>query len=135
MKTMNSLKKTVIILFASFIVACGAETVAALIFLPAFAATWPDVNDDEHFIDLRPVGEDGELESGAITGFESHDSDPNKEGDLTGKFNGLNIEFTVERPNGNIKFTGKMTPISDTEHTITKIELTSSEGVLVLGTE
>ncbi len=135
MRTIYTAKRALIILFASFVVACGAETIAALIFLPAFAATWPDANDDEHFIDLRPEGVDGEMESGVINGFESHSSDPEKEGDLSGTFNGLDIEFTVERQSGNVQFTGTMTPVSNTDHNITRIDLTSSDGILVLGSE
>ena len=134
MKTMYKVKKTVIILFAGFIIACGAETIAAIIFLPAFAATWPVVGDDEYRINLQPDGDNRNVPSGIFEGDEFHDSDQDRNDNfLSGSFDGLRIEFTIERPSGNVQYTGTMTPVSDTDHTITRIVLTSSEGDLVLG--
>lgn len=112
---------------------CGAEALA-LIFIPAFSATWPDANDPDHQIDLQPNDANKNVESGVFEGQEIHFSDPDKDGNpLSGSFDGLDIQFTIERPNNvKIKYTGKMIPVSDTDHTIVKINLNSSEGPLVL---
>ena len=135
MKTMYTVKKTTMILFASFIVACGAETLA-IIFLPAFAADWPVIGDNDYEIELRPNTANQNVESGIFPGEERHFSDPERDGNvLNGSFKGLDIEFTIERPTGNVRYTGTMIPVSDTNHSITRIELTSSEGDLVLGVE
>ena len=134
MKTMYKVKKTVIFLFAGFIVACGAETVAAIIFLPAFAADWPVVGDNDYEIELRPNADNMNVESGIFPGEERHFSNPDRnENVLSGSFDGLYIEFTIQRLTGSVQYTGRMIPVSDTDHTITRIELTSSEGDLVLG--
>ena len=135
MKTMFKVKKTVIILFAGFIIACGAETVAAIIFLPAFAATWPVVGDDDYRIDLQPDADNKNVHSGVFEGEEQHDLDNDRNGNpLSGSFNGLNIEFTIQRDNNvNIKYSGIMQPVSEDDHTIVRIELNSpQEGKLVL---
>ncbi|MEW4922910.1 hypothetical protein [Algibacter sp. 2305UL17-15] len=133
METFNVMKKSLVITFASIILACGAETLAAIVFIPAFTATWPDANDIEHRVNIQ--SDDEGKESGIIFGDEQHDSDSDKRGDLSGSFNGLNIEFTVERPTGDIKFIGKMIPVSNEDHNITRIELNSSEGKLILSAE
>lgn len=134
MKTLNLLKKSIAIVFTGIIVACGAETLAAIVFIPAFAAEWPVVGDADHFIDLRP-DDTKKVESDSFTGTEFHFSDNDRDNNpISGNFNGLNIEFTIERPTGNITYTGKMTPVSNENHTIIRIEVNSSEGKLVLGT-
>lgn len=133
MRTIYKVKKTMMILFACFTVACGAEAIA-LIFIPAFAADWPVVGDEDYEIELRPVGENLNVASGVFPGEERHFSDPARnENPLSGSFNGLNIEFTIQRPSGHVQYTGRMIPVSDTDHSIIRIELTSSEGALVLG--
>lgn len=142
MKTYSLIKKTLVIIIASIILACGAETIAALVFIPAFAATWPDANDSEHRISLQPEGENLGVESGIFDGDEQHDSDNTRDGNkLEGSFNGLNIEFTIERLSNNdqdttyVQFTGTMIPSSDEDHTITRINLNSSQETLILGSE
>ncbi len=134
MGTINKVKKTVIILFASLIVACGTETILLSIFIPAFAANWPVVGDTQYFFDLRPDDEDN-VESGTFTGREEHGSGDFRDNNpITGSFDGLMIEFTIARQNGDvITYTGEMEPISDENHNIIRIELESSEGPLVLG--
>lgn len=134
MKTINNVKKRVLILFAGLMVACGAETIIVSVFIPAFAANWPVVGDDEYFIDLRPDDNDNS-ESGTFTGTEEHLSGDFRDGNpITGSFEGLTIEFTIARQNGDVvTYTGEMEPVSDTNHNIVRIELTSSEGDLVLG--
>lgn len=127
---MHSIKKALVITFLSLIVACGAETVAAIVFIPAFTATWPDANDSEHRLNIQ--SNDEGKESGIIFGDEQHDSNADKRGDLSGKFNGLNIEITIERPTGNITYTGKMIPTSDEDHQIIRMEFSSSEDNLIL---
>ncbi|WP_418604229.1 hypothetical protein [Hwangdonia sp.] len=136
METLNVIKKSIVITFASIILACGAETLAAIVFIPAFTAGWPVVGVPDYTINLQ--SDDEGLESGIIFGDESnHPTDADKQfNTLDGSFNGLNIEFTINRPNDvKMKYTGKMIPISDENHTIIRMELNSSEGALVLGSE
>ncbi|MGQ1786010.1 hypothetical protein [Saccharicrinis sp. GN24d3] len=134
MKTIDVIKKSTLILLASVIMACGSETVIATVFIPAFAATWPVVGDENYEIDLQPDEDNKGVASGVFNGAEFHQTDPDRNGnDLSGSFDGLDIEFTIVRPNGSVRYTGKMIPVSDTDHTIVRIELTSSEGDLILG--
>lgn len=134
MKTFKTVKKVIIMTLFSVVIACGAETVAAIVFIPAFAAEWPVVGVDGYSIDLQPDEENKGVESGIFEGAElNHPTDPNRENNkLEGRFDGLNIEFTIFRSNGNIKYSGKMTPVSDEDHTIIRIDLNSTEGKLVL---
>lgn len=135
METFNLIKKSVVIAFASIIVACGAETLIAIVFIPAFAAQWPVVGDSDYFIDLRP-DDSKKVKSDNFTGTELHNTDNAKnDNPIVGSFNGLNIEFTIKRPSGNVKYKGKMTPVSDENHQIIKIEVNSNEGKLILGSE
>ncbi|MFD1614000.1 hypothetical protein [Gelatiniphilus marinus] len=143
MQTLNLIKKSIVISFASIILACGAETLAAIVFIPAFAATWPVVGVNDYSIDLQPDANNKGVEFGVFNGAEINNPSGLYQANnmLSGSFNGLNIEFTIKRVNINndldttfVKFTGKMTPVSDTDHNITKIELnSSSDGQLVLG--
>ena len=135
MKTFNLIKKPLVILFASVIIACGAETLIAIVFIPAFAAEWSVVGDSDYFIDLRP-DDSKKVKSDDFTGTEFHFADSARDDNpIVGSFNGLNIEFTIKRDAGDIKYTGKMTPVSDDDHNIIRIELNSSEGALVLGSD
>ena len=99
METFNSIKKSLVVVVASLIVACGAETLAAIIFIPAFAATWPVEGFEDYSIDLQPDGDNKNVESGVFEGAElNHPTDPNRKNNLlSGSFNGLNIEFTIEK--------------------------------------
>lgn len=136
MKIPGMFRKLPVAAMAFLLLGCGAETIAAIIFIPAFSATWPVQGDPEYFIDLRNADQEEDVPSGPLTGFEDHDSDPARQlNDLVGSFNGLDIEFTILRNNGQnpIKYTGKMIPVSDENHAIVRIELNSSEGPLVLG--
>jgi hypothetical protein len=74
------------------------------------------------------------VESGVFEGEELHFSDPARDGTpLSGSFDGLDIQFTIFRQNNmNVKYTGKMIPVSETDHNIVRIELNSSEGPLIL---
>jgi len=134
MKTYYTIKKSFVVVIACAIVGCGAETVAAIVFIPAFAATWPVIGIDEYAINLQPDPDNRGVVSGVFVGNEfNRPDDPNADNPLTGSFNGLNIEFTIIREDGNIHYTGIMTPTSLTDHTIKRIDLESSEGTLVLG--
>lgn len=135
MKSNNKNTKTLLVLFLSLIFACGAETVIALVFIPAFGAVWSVENDSDYKIGIF---RDGSLEesSGKLSGQEEHLSNPLKDGnDIIGTFDGLNIEFTIERDisgGGNVTYSGKMIPFQETD-SIVKIELNSvQEGDLVL---
>ncbi|HMB64400.1 MAG TPA: hypothetical protein VKN36_15075 [Eudoraea sp.] len=134
MKAPRLLKRTLITIFAVVIAACGAETVAAILFIPAFAATWNVENDNEYRIDLQPDENNKNVPAGVFEGEEQHDSDSERDGNLiTGTFSGLDIVFTIHRPqNVKIQYVGKMQPVSDTDHSIVRIVLNSSEGTLIL---
>lgn len=121
------------------ITSCGGSDPPGTIFIPDFTATWPVDGEEGYFMNLQypddPKYDDGPVQSGAILGEEQHedDDDPRHFNILKGNFNGLDIEFTIERENGDkITYNGKMTPISETNHFIVKIELHSSEGNVVL---
>ena len=130
---MKQLKKIPLLGLMVLLLGCGAETVAAIIFIPAFSATWPVEGDSEYFIDLRNSDESEQSPAGGITGFEDHDSDPERQlNDLVGSYNGLDIEFTIQREGGNVQYVGKMIPISEENQSIIRIELNSSEGPLIL---
>lgn len=127
MKTFYLIKKAIIIGILSLIVACGAETVAAIVFIPAFAGDWAVSGEENYFFNLQ--SEDEGKESGSITGFEfDHPTEERKNNELEGTFNGLNINITIKRENGDVHYTGKMTPESNEDHTITKIVLNNISG-------
>jgi len=139
MKTINLIKKSVVITFASIIMACGAETLVALVFIPAFAGPWQVEGVNGYNFSIQ--SDDQGKESGIISGEESnHPSDLYEDfNKLNGSFKGLSIEFTIKRVNFNdnqdttfVKYTGKMIPKSDEDHTIKQIELSSPEDNLVL---
>ena len=127
------MKKMLVVLLAFVLSGCGAETLA-IIFIPAFAATWNVEGDPEYRIDLQPNDDNKKVRRGVFPGDEFHDSDSDRNNnDLSGSFDQLDIEFTIQRPNNvKIQYVGKMVPISDTDHTIVRIVLNSSEGPLVL---
>jgi hypothetical protein len=133
MKAPKLIKKTTVTLFALLILSCGAETLA-LIFIPAFAATWNVEGDQDYRIDLQPDNNNKNVPAGVFEGEEIHDSNDDLNGNpLSGSFSGLDIEFTIQRDNHvEIQYVGKMQTVSDTDHTVTRIVLHSSEGSLVL---
>ncbi|XCF07632.1 hypothetical protein ABI125_07165 [Tamlana crocina] len=133
MKAFYFIKKSVIIGLLSLIVACGAETIAAIVFIPAFTATWPVEGGDGYAFSIQSNDEGKEM--GLIFGAEKNypndtDGDDNP---LEGKFDGLDIEFTVTRDDDSkVKFTGKMVPTSNEDHQIIRYNLSSTEGDIVL---
>ena len=135
MKTLYVFKKSLLATFIFIFIGCGAETLAALIFIPAFAATWNVENNPDYRINLQPNADNKNVPAGVFVGDEQHNFDTDKDGNLiTGSFDGLDIEFTIQRPNNvKVKYSGKMQTISDTDHTVIRIVLnSSSEGALVL---
>ncbi|NJX14921.1 hypothetical protein [Tamlana crocina] len=133
MKVFYLIKKSLIISLLSLILACGAETIAAIVFIPAFTATWPVVGGNGYSFSIQS-DEEGE-ESGEIFGAEidyPNDID-GLENPFTGSFNGLDIEFTVTRDDDSkVKFSGKMVPKSNEDHQIIRYNLSSPEGNIVL---
>lgn len=104
-------------------------------FIPTFNATWAvDGTNGAYRMDLQPNEANKNVEKGVFNGEEQHDNDDTLDGNpLSGSFNGRNIEYTIQRPeNKQIKFSGKMIPISDENTQIIRIELSSSEGSIVL---
>ena len=127
MKTLNSAKRSLMIIFAFLLVACGAETVLATIFIASFTALWKEDGHPEHTIFLNNSNPDSE--SGKLLGNE----DLNGVGsELAGTFDGLSIEFTIKRsantpPIKDVTYSGKMVPVSETDHKIVKINLKSTD--------
>ncbi len=137
MKTMSLFR---IIMVASLVIilsGCGSDP-AGVAFIPSFNATWAvEGTNGEYRMDLQPNEANQNIASGVFEGEEQNDNDSDLDGNpLSGSFNGLDIEFTIVRdsedPSKNVKYTGKMEPISDTNHRIIRIPLNSSEGNLVL---
>ncbi len=133
MKAHDFFKRILVTSFVFVIVSCGAETLA-IVFIPAFAATWNVENDPDYRIDLQPDANNKNVPVGVFEGEEIHDTNSDLDGNpLSGSFNGLDIEFTIQRPNNvNVHYAGKMQTISETDHTVIKIFLNSPEGPLVL---
>ncbi|GAB3659678.1 hypothetical protein GCM10028791_33170 [Echinicola sediminis] len=129
MKTPNFIKMLMVSLVLGMASGCGAE---AVVFIPLFSATWPDVNDPDHQIVLRQDSENTNVSSGIFAGFELHDSDFEKNDKLlSGRFNGYDIEFIIQRET-DVKFKGKF--ITDDNENIIRIELVSTDGEqLILG--
>lgn len=136
MKTSCVLQTALGIFFTLIMGACSSDSGAGGGgFIPTFNATWAvDGTDGAYRMDLQPNEANKNVESGVFNGEEQHDNDDDLDGNpLSGSFNGLSIEYTIQRANHNsVKYTGKMIPISDENHTIIRIDLSSSEGNIVL---
>ena len=136
MKTLYLLKKSTVASLIFLVIGCGPETLA-IVFIPAFAATWNVENNLDYRIDLQPDEANKGVHAGVFEGQEEHDTNNDlNENPLSGSFDGLEIEFTIQRPNNvQVHYSGKMIPVSDEDHTIVRIELNSSEGSLVLAND
>ena len=132
MGIVKSIKISFVGMLCFCLAGCGAET--ALVFIPIFSATWPVQGDEDYFIDLQPDDDNKNVESGVFEGEEIHFSIPEKDGNfLSGSFKGHDIQFTIQRPNNvNVKYTGTMKTASESDSFVTRIELHSSEGSLIL---
>ena len=114
------------------LIGCSSSPPGGGSFIPGFNATWPVQGDNNRQIDLQPNEANKNVPHGVFNGEEIFDNDTIRN-PLSGSFNGLNIEFTIQRPNHHsVQYTGTMTPISEVNHFITRIELHSSEGSMVL---
>lgn len=136
MKSKYAYKITFMALFTLLIMGCSSENGGGgTTFIPGFNATWAVENDSERQIDLQPNEENKEVHSGVFNGDEIllQSGGGSIKHPLSGSFEGLNIEFTIDREDtGTVKYTGKMIPISETNHAIVRIELNSSEGYMAL---
>ncbi|GGW37076.1 hypothetical protein [Arenibacter certesii] len=135
MKTLSLFKIMVIAIIIFACVGCSSSDGGGTVFIPGFNATWPvEGTNDEYRMDLQPNDANKNVPSGVFNGREEHDNNSALDGNpLSGSFNGLDIEFTITRANNvKVKYKGKMTPISETNHFINRINLTSSEGSIVL---
>ena len=132
--------KILVLTMLACITSCSDSGGGGTIFIPDFTATWPVQGDDDYFIDLQYPGdlqnEDKPTHSGLIGDCnEEHGTDSERNGNpITGSFDGLEIKFTINRKNGDvIHYEGTMIPLSETDHTIIRIELNSEEeGTMVL---
>lgn len=117
---------------------CSSDSGGGTTFIPAFNATWAvDGTNGVYRINLQPNEANQNVESGVFNGDEQHDNDDNLDGNLlSGSFNGLDIVFTIVRDSTDhskdVQYKGKMIPISETNHSIIRIDLSSSEGAIVL---
>ncbi|TMM58022.1 hypothetical protein FEE95_00935 [Maribacter algarum] len=133
MKTKNY-KTLLIICCTILIVGCSSDPGGGTTFIPGFNATWQVEGDSDYKIDLQPNDDNKNVHMGVFDGDEIHNSKSELNNPLSGSFKGLEIEFTINRedPGPDVQYKGTMTPVSETDHTIVRIELSSSEGDLVL---
>lgn len=135
MKTTNFYKTLLLTLFFSILLGCSSDPPGGGGgFIPGFNATWPVQGDNDRQIDLQPNEANKNVPHGVFNGEEIIEEDDATIGNpLSGSFNGLAIEFTIKRSDHEqVKYTGTMTPISEDNHFIVRIELNSSEGSMVL---
>ncbi|WP_086476337.1 hypothetical protein [Arenibacter amylolyticus] len=135
MKTLNLFRIMIIAILVFACVGCSSSDGGGTVFIPGFNATWPvEGTNGEYRMDLQPNAANRNVPSGVFNGEEQHDNDTIRDGNpLSGSFNGLDIEFTVTRKNNEkIQFKGKMIPVSETDHSITRINLNSPEGPISL---
>jgi len=130
MKTINFYARMLLIFFATILVGCSSSPPGGG-FIPGFNATWPVQGNANRQIDLQPNEANKNVPHGVFNGEEIINDTINNP--LSGSFNGLDIEFTIQRPNHeSVQYTGRMIPISEIDHFIVRIELNSSEGSMVL---
>lgn len=109
----------------------GCSSGADPSFIPGFNATWPVQGDADRQIDLQPNEANKNVPHGVFNGKEIINDTINNQ--LSGSFNGLDIEFTIQRANHEqVQYTGRMIPVSEIDHFIVRIELSSSEGSMIL---
>lgn len=132
MKT-TYLRSTLWAVFAFMLIGCSSGPAGGG-FIPGFNATWGVEGNDDRQIDLQPDEANKNVPHGVFPGDEILiENDTTIKNPLSGSFNGLDIEFTIQRPNhSSVQYKGKMQPISELDHTIIRIELTSPEGNMVL---
>ncbi len=121
--------------FILLIAGCSSDAGGGTTFIPTFNATWAvEGTDGAYRMDLQPNEANKNVESGVFNGEEQNDNDDDLDNNpLSGSFNGLDIKYTIKRDNHvNIEYKGKMIPISDENHSIIRIDLSSSEGNIVL---
>lgn len=134
MKTSKMLMSIATIFFF-VIIGCSSGGGEGGAFIPTFNATWAvEGTNGAYRMDLQPNEANKNVEMGVFPGEEQHDNDPDRDGNpLTGSFNGRNIEYTIQRGNhNNVKYSGIMIPVNEESGQIIRIELSSSEGNIVL---
>lgn len=127
--------KVVLLAVATYAIMSCTTDGGGTTFIPGFNATWAVENDSERQIDLQPDEYNKKVHSGVFNGDEIllQSGGGTIEHPLSGSFEGLSIEFTIDREDeGTVRYTGKMIPVSEMDHTIVRIELTSSEGDMAL---
>jgi len=136
MKTSCVLQTALGIFFTLILGACSSDSAGGGGgFIPTFNATWAvDGTDGAYRMDLQPNEANKNVESGVFNGEEQHDNNDDLDGNpLSGSFDGRSIEYTIQRPgNKKVQFKGTMIPVSDDNQTIIRIDLSSSEGNIVL---
>jgi len=127
----NNYYKTMLLAFFIFILGSCSSTPSGGGFIPGFNATWPVQGDNNRQIDLQPDEANKNVPHGVFSGKEIIDDTITNP--LSGSFDGLNIEFTIQRPNHHsVQYTGSMITISEVNHFVIRIELHSSEDSMVL---
>lgn len=118
--------------------ACGPEPcdvpcddskpVLETIFYGIFDNEWEVEGTDDYIIGLFRDEDSQDTSSGVLQGHEDHPVH-GFNSMINGTFDGLDLEFTIPRNEGaeNVVFSGTMTPTSETDHNIIRIDLTTSE--------
>ncbi|MGH7506809.1 MAG: hypothetical protein ACRELX_14225 [Longimicrobiales bacterium] len=103
--------------------ACDDDPTAAVEgFYVLITNQWVDVTDENHVFNLNAINEsDGEIE-GTFEGTEHIDENDFDGTQLTGSWADNEIEFTVQRSAGNVRYTGTLTADEQTELTFTSSE-------------
>lgn len=118
-------KRALVLAVAIWTSACGAEAVLGPLIV--LSNTWRNSTNPDHTFSFIDDTGGHASRSGTFEGNE-HTPQPN---DLPNRFTGFwredgRIEFTVERPTGNVTYTGRLT------NDLNRMDLTSSAGSLTL---
>ena len=138
MKVLRKIKLAFSILFLALVLGCGSESI--VFFIVGISATWQDVDDPNHRIELRWSEENEGMESGIFTGREQHDTeDVLNDNLISGMYDGVNVAFTILRrkadPMQEVTYTGTMDTIMihpDTAQVVRFDLFSEEEGSLIL---
>ncbi len=104
------------------------EEPSRTIFIGNFDNEWEVQGGNGHFIGIFRDEDSLDGSAGTLNGNEDHPVHGFSEM-INGSFDGLDIQFTIARDDGasNVVFTGTMTPTSETDHQIIRMDLTTSD--------
>lgn len=107
---------------------CPTDDPLGTIYIGSFDNIWQVEGNDSYFFGIFRNGP-ANTTSGVLRGEEDH-PDKGSTAMINGTFDGLKLEFTIPRNDGTetVTFEGTMVPKSETDHTIIRINLKSSDG-------